>query len=54
MHTITPEKPMEHLDYWYDFVASRYKEGKAEEELRNYDAEAQVNKAVRSWLDERR
>jgi len=40
MHTITPEKPMEHLDDWDDFVASRYKEGKAEEEFRNYDAEA--------------
>ncbi len=40
MHTITPEKPMEHLDDWDDFVAGRYKEGKAEEEFRNYDAEA--------------
>lgn len=40
MHTITPEKPMEHLDDWDDFVAGRYKEGKAEEEFRNYDVEA--------------
>src|SRR6201985_748505 len=40
MHTITPEKPMEHLDDWDDFVAGRYKEGKAEEEFRNYDASA--------------
>ena len=40
MHTITPEKPMEHLDDWDDFVAGRYKEGKAEEEFRVYDAEA--------------
>src|SRR5579862_7379817 len=40
MHMITPEKPMEHLDDWDDFVASRYKEGKAEEEFRNYDAQA--------------
>ncbi|HEX3438025.1 MAG TPA: inositol oxygenase family protein [Pseudacidobacterium sp.] len=40
MHTITPEKPLEHLDDWDDFVANRYKEGKAEEEFRNYDAKA--------------
>lgn len=40
MHTITPEKPMEHLDDWDDFVAGRYKEGKAQEEFRNYDAQA--------------
>src|SRR5579884_1465036 len=40
MHTITPEKPLEHLDDWDDFVASRYKEGKSEEEFRNYDAQA--------------
>ena len=32
--------PMEHLDDWDDFVASRYKEGKSQEQFRNYDAEA--------------
>ena len=40
MHTVTAENPLQHLDDWDDYVASRYKEGKAEEEFRNYDAEA--------------
>jgi inositol oxygenase len=40
MHTVTAENPLQHLDDWDDFVASRYKEGKAEEEFRVYDAEA--------------
>src|SRR5271167_3974098 len=40
MHTLTAENPLQHLDDWDDFVASRYKEGKSEEEFRVYDAEA--------------
>lgn len=40
MHTLTAENPLQHLDDWDDYVASRYKEGKAEEEFRVYDAEA--------------
>ena len=40
MHTVTAENPLQHLDDWDDYIASRYKEGKAEEEFRNYDAEA--------------
>jgi inositol oxygenase len=40
MHTVTAENPLQHLDDWDDYVASRYKEGKAEEEFRVYDAEA--------------
>jgi inositol oxygenase len=40
MHTVTAENPLQHLDDWDDYVASRYKEGKAEEEFRNYDADA--------------
>jgi inositol oxygenase len=40
MHTVTADNPLQHLDDWDDFVASRYKEGKAEEEFRVYDAEA--------------
>ncbi len=33
-------QPLQHLDDWDDFVASRYREGKGEEEFRNYSAEA--------------
>jgi inositol oxygenase len=40
MHTLTAENPLQHLDDWDDYVASRYKEGKSEEEFRVYDAEA--------------
>lgn len=38
-HT-NPDQPLRHLDDWDDFVASRYRPGKAEEEFRNYSAEA--------------
>jgi len=37
MQTLSPTQPMEHLDDWDDFVATRYKEGKDESEFRNYD-----------------
>jgi len=40
MHTLTAENPLQHVDDWDDYVASRYKEGKSEEEFRVYDAEA--------------
>jgi inositol oxygenase len=33
-------QPLQHLDDWDDFVASRYREGKGEEEFRNYSADA--------------
>jgi inositol oxygenase len=33
-------QPLQRLDDWDDFVASRYSEGKSEEEFRNYSAEA--------------
>ena len=34
------EQPLQRLDDWDDFVASRYREGKSEEKFRNYSAEA--------------
>jgi inositol oxygenase len=41
MHDLsTAREPMQHLDDWDDFVASRYKPGKTEEEFRDYSAEA--------------
>src|SRR5579872_3426894 len=38
-HT-NPNQPLRHVDDWDDFIASRYRPGKAEEEFRNYSAEA--------------
>ena len=32
--------PMKELDEWDDFVATRYKQGKTEEEFRNYKPDA--------------
>ena len=32
--------PMKELDEWDDFVATRYKQGKSEEEFRNYKPDA--------------
>jgi inositol oxygenase len=40
MKTTTVKNPLHSLDEWDDFVASRYREGKPEEEFRNYDTEA--------------
>ena len=34
-------QPLQSLDQWDDFVASRYKQGKSEEEFRQYSPEAQ-------------
>ena len=32
--------PLTHVDQWDDFVATRYKQGKSEDEFRNYHADA--------------
>ena len=32
--------PLKELDDWDDFVATRYRQGKSEEEFRNYKADA--------------
>jgi len=40
MATLVSNTPMTELDEWDDFVATRYKEGKSEEEFRNYKADA--------------
>jgi inositol oxygenase len=34
------EQPLQSLDEWDDFVATRYQQGKSEEEFRNYEADA--------------
>ncbi len=40
MNPAALENPLRHLDDWDDYVASRYKPGKAAEEFRNYDPDA--------------
>ncbi len=40
MNSLSTKNPLKNLDDWDDFVASRYKEGKAQEEFRNYDPSA--------------
>jgi inositol oxygenase len=40
MRPPTANAPMKQLDDWDDFVAARYREGKSEEEFRNYKADA--------------
>jgi inositol oxygenase len=35
-----PDAPLKQLDDWDDFVATRYREGKSQEEFRNYKADA--------------
>jgi inositol oxygenase len=41
MHSVAAsENPLQSLEEWDDFVASRYKEGKDQSEFRVYDAEA--------------
>ena len=37
------KSPLHELDEWDDFVAARYKEGKTEEEFRNYKEDANSN-----------
>jgi inositol oxygenase len=40
MATVLENQPLQELDEWDDFVATRYKERKSEEEFRNYQADA--------------
>jgi len=40
MHYPADTAPLQKLDDWDDFVATRYRQGKSEEEFRNYTAEA--------------
>ena len=40
MSTPTASNPLQHVDQWDDFVASRYQEGKPEAEFRKYDPKA--------------
>src|SRR5579871_3931487 len=37
---MTEQQPLQHLDDWDDFVASRYREGKSQEEFRQYTPES--------------
>jgi inositol oxygenase len=38
--TIAGHQPLQSLDEWDDFVASRYRQGKSEEEFRQYSPDA--------------
>ena len=40
MEHVADNAPLKQLDEWDDFVATRYRQGKSEEEFRNYKAEA--------------
>src|SRR2546425_3464797 len=40
MKHVADNAPLKQLDEWDDFVATRYRQGKSEEEFRNYKAEA--------------
>src|SRR5271156_976068 len=40
MSQIVTNQPLQDLDQWGDFLEGRYKEGKSEEEFRQYDATA--------------
>lgn len=40
MNQLTQNGPLKQLDDWDDFVATRYKEGKSQEEFRNYKSDA--------------
>ena len=43
MAAVLEKQPLRELDEWDDFVATRYKEGKGEEEFRNYQQDANPN-----------
>ena len=45
-------QPLRELDEWDDFVATRYQQGKSEEEFRNYapDANPRVTEFFRALL----
>ncbi len=40
MRAVLDNVPLQQLDEWDDFVAARYRQGKSEEEFRNYEADA--------------
>ena len=40
MSQVAANHPLKDLDQWDDFLEGRYKEGKSEEEFRQYDATA--------------
>ena len=40
MKAVLENQPLKELDEWDDFVATRYKQGKSEEEFRNYKPDA--------------
>jgi inositol oxygenase len=40
MNNLPPSNPLRHVDEWDDYVASRYQEGKAASDFRNYDPQA--------------
>src|SRR5581483_11198713 len=40
MSAVLDRQPMQELEEWDDFVATRYKQGKSEEEFRNYAQDA--------------
>jgi inositol oxygenase len=43
MGTVLEKQPLRELDEWDDFVATRYQEGKTEEQFRNYAQDANPN-----------
>jgi inositol oxygenase len=40
METLPTAPPLKHVDEWDDFIATRYRQGKSEEEFRNYKQDA--------------
>lgn len=40
MNPAAENAPLKHVDEWDDFVATRYRQGKSQEEFRNYKADA--------------
>lgn len=40
---VIPQQPLEHLEQWDEFVASRYREGKDQSEFRQFDREANTS-----------
>jgi inositol oxygenase len=43
MGAVLEQQPLRELDEWDDFVATRYQEGKTEEQFRNYQQDANPN-----------
>ena len=40
VNSLSNDAPLKNIDDWDDFLSGRYKEGKNEDEFRNYDAQA--------------